>query len=219
MKTFFLVVALVVVQLGSVDTFLAILLDRSNRHSDYRQEVAEWVKRLYPTERAGVTYLPESEAREEAFSKLLSIAKRSTKARQYLIQALISVVQDQKAFPETRIDAAWLLGKLRSLESLNILVKYLDLKGIAGSISLTFHPMVSIIVEMGEIAIPYLEKAMNDEKISIREEASLALGEIGGEKAKKVLERALSTETEESVKEAIKWNLNEIRIRSQRKQR
>ena len=112
---------------------------------------------------------------------------------------------------DTRFYIAHLLSQLKAVETLDLIVRELDQKGLLPSmLSLNTAPMVDAIVGFGEAAVPYLEKALAVERLSLKQKACIALGEIGGAKAKRCLERALQRESDQDVIWFIKDGLQEI---------
>ena len=78
--------------------------------------------------------------------------------------------------------------------------------------------MVNIVIAFGEPALPYLEEALQDNRSKVREEACVALGYIGGETAKTILQKNLEMESNERIITSLKGALQEIAIQeNQRK--
>jgi HEAT repeat protein len=109
------------------------------------------------------------------------------------------------------------LSELRAVEALDLIVGHLDHKGLFSSFSLNMRPMVDAVVGFGEAAVPYLEKALSGDRILVRKEACVALANIGGARAQKVLEKALQNESDEAVIKSIRGGLSEIAIRRQQR--
>lgn len=184
--------------------------------SDDSKEVYVLIRRLSPTEQNGVVHFPTKEVRTDVYQKILSMARKSPKSRKTVIRALVSTLEDADHPSDARIYAADLLGKLRAIEGVDAMVANLDLKGSFSSLSLNSRPMVSAVVQIGEGAISRLEQALYANEQAIRAEASVALGFIGGKRAKRALERALLNETDGEVIAYLKGALSEIAIRSNR---
>ena len=187
----------------------------------YGQEVADEMEKLRPVVQGGVQgetiVFPTEETRIAVFDRVLSIAKKSKTSRRMTIAFLRRMLDVESGDSDIRIYAAYLLSELKAVETLDVLVNHLDLRGSLSSLSLTIRPMVNFVVKFGEVAIPYLETGLNDERIVIREEASTALGLIGGERARGMLQNALNKESDKNVLVRIKGALTEIANEQNRK--
>ena len=178
------------------------------------------LRQLKPTVDGGVYRLPNLEERQRVFKRIVSIAQVSRRMRRLVIGLLIDDLRDQQQSAEMRIDAAYLLSRLRAQESLNDLVVNLDLQGSYAAVSLlTKTPMVWIVVRMGQASVPHLARALNDDRVSIRQHAATALGFISGPKARKILEEAMTKERDPSVTAYIQGGLAEIEAHSRRTER
>ena len=184
--------------------------------SDDSTEVYVLIRRLSPAEQNGIVHFPTKEVRTDVYQRILSMARKSSNGRKTVIRALISTLQDVEHASDTRIYAADLLGKLRAVEGVDAMVANLDLKGSFSSLSLNSRPMVSAVVQIGERAISRLEQALHENGQAIRAEASVALGFIGGKRAKRALDGALQIETDEKVRAYLRGALSEIALRSNR---
>ena len=123
-----------------------------------------------------------------------------------IVGALVSRIERGSGYAS--IDIAQILSELKAKEALPVLVTMLDLKPLFTT--LNTRPIVYAVVAFGTPAIPYLEKALNEGRLENRQEACIALGFIGGRKARAVLESLLTTEAGRDVIEYAKSALSEI---------
>lgn len=197
----------------------ALLLDKSNRTkaSVYNcQRTDDLISKLHASTPEDVVIHSPAKIQEKVSLNLLSIARRSRSSRQCIIEGLLRVFRNEALVSDTRIRMAYLLSKLGAVEAIDILVNEIDLRGTVSSLSLNSRPMVDVLANFGEAALPYLVRALRDERIIVRQDASIALGYIGGDNARKALQEALRGEPNEAVVEYIRGALSEIDL--QRKQ-
>ena len=176
---------------------------------DRRQAIVELVGTLRVVTSGETWRTPSPETVKVTFRRLIAISRKSRVARRAVIAALVETFQSDPS--DTRFYIAHLLSQLKAVETLDLIVRELDQKGLLPSmLSLNTAPMVDAIVGFGEAAVPYLEKALAVERLSLKQKACIALGEIGGAKAKRCLERALQRESDQDVIWFIKDGLQEI---------
>ena len=115
------------------------------------------------------------------------------------------VLEDPTAKKEMLLATRWitavrLLGALKATEAIDSLIENLDETGqTAIVVSISFRPVTSALINIGNPALPKLIEALSHQKPSIRREAASAIAGIGGNKAIKALERAATTETDQDV--------------------
>ena len=149
-------------------------------------------------------YSNDTYMRDDAKKKLVMQTKKSAGDRRRVIHSMIRVLDDPTASFETQSDVAGTLGQLRAIEGIDALVKYLDLNNGVVGLSAGNYPALRAIIEIGRPAVGKLSKALLKERTSVRRNAALALGEIGGGQAKKALELALARESDYATKQIIK---------------
>jgi len=176
------------------------------------QEVTRLLERLNTRVEGDTIILPTDEERKNVTKNILSIARQSSQSRQIVIESLMEAFKHEHASSDTRIYIAYLFSEIRAVEALDLIAQYLDIKGSFSSLSLSIMPMVDAIVRYGELAVPYLEKALSNGNILIREQACVALGFIGGDDAERVLQRTLIEQPDSAVIEYALGALREIEI-------
>jgi HEAT repeat protein len=152
----------------------------------------------------------DPKVRAVAKDNLQSEARRSLERKGEIVQSLIELLQSPKTAAGTWYDTAELLGDLKATEAINTLVEHLDYNdGIVG-LSSAHVPAARALVSIGQPAVPALVKALSHRRASVRANAALALGEIGGKQAFQALERASKTETNAEVRSYIQAAMNGI---------
>ena len=217
MKTFLLALFLMASVQPGIQASASLCNQKGRTAAHPSQEVAELLAKLRPVVQGESITLATEQTRKDVFNKILSISRASDRSRRRSIATLANTFNDDRTSADTRIFIARLLSELKAVETLELLVGHLDLRGTYASLSLTIRPMVDVVVRFGPIALPYLENALSSDNISLRQEACVALGLIGGEQAKRVLQGAAKKESNEDVMEYIKGGLSEIAIRERQK--
>ena len=181
-------------------------------------DIPQLIGQLNPKIVDGVIKGPRGEVQTQVKQKLLILAQESPELRDKVIHALIDVLEDLSRHKKfTGYSAVWfcasdLLGELAAVEALDILVRHLDYNPGHTTLSLSMWPTVRAVIKIGEPAIPKLEEALfkAESSFTYRSNAAKALGMIGGNRAKEILERASSTETNEYVLREIANSLSYI---------
>lgn len=150
---------------------------------------------------------------QRASRQLVLLAGRNNVGREETIKRLISfvgapnirseIIGSEQKYRAFKVAVA-ILGELRATEALDILVACLDCNDLQAGDSAARHPVTVAIARVGEAAIPALTKGFAAESAAVRMQAAEALAIIGGDSAKRVLERALSTEQDEIVRGSIR---------------
>jgi hypothetical protein len=101
-----------------------------------------------------------------------------------------------------------LLVELEAVEALDLFIDHIEMHD-GTPFPLNHHPTLVGLIELGEIAIPRLQKALeNTEDNERKRYAVFAIAQIGGRSARRALTRALSTEKDECVITFIKSSLD-----------
>jgi HEAT repeat protein len=150
--------------------------------------------------------------REQAKKEIRSLLRESAESREQVIQELIKLVEksdtglrfSSKAHYDAWSFAVGLLGELKATESLDALVACIECNdGVAG-LSFDGYPVLRAVIEIGPPAVPKLTEALRDSRPATRKYAALALGEIGGDDAKKALQSALLSEQDKEIETTIR---------------
>lgn len=156
---------------------------------------------------------------QRAKQRLLFLAKNSGRVRAQILRRLISIISGPNQRNELMASpqkyrtfklAVEILGDLRATEALEALVACLDCNdGMSGE-SGSRYPATLAVAKFGEAAVPLLGRALLDEWVGKRLKAAEILGLIGGTNAKELLEKALLSETDESVIASIRIALHNL---------
>lgn len=174
------------------------------------QEIESLLEKLSPKIENGTIIMPTNEEQKSVTTKILSISKRSKRARQKVIDSLLEVFARQSIASDVRIYIAYLLSEIKAVEALDILVQHLDTTGSFSSLSLNANPMVAAVVRYGDVAVPHLEKGLFNGTSKVREQACVALGLIGGEQSEKAIRRALNEQGDTNVRDCAAGALRQI---------
>lgn len=158
---------------------------------------------------------PDEAARERAKNDITSLARESDQSREQVIRELIKLVESSNA--RLRLSSpthyhSWkfaveFLGEIKATEAIDALVNCIDCNdGIAG-LSYERLPAYKAIIIIGPDAVAKLADTLHRGRPESRQYAALALGEIGGDEAKKALEDALQQEENKEVTTCIKMAL------------
>ncbi len=149
----------------------------------------------------------------EAKERLLALGNSSAQARGEIVTELLNVIPSREQIRRKLIvsDQGYrtfkvvieLLGRLKAIESLNILIACLDCNDGRYGESASVFPVQGAVAAMGEAAIPWLETELGTARPQIRVRAATTLSIIGTDKARTALENASITEKDPDVKWAI----------------
>lgn len=160
-----------------------------------------------------------SPKKQRAKKKLIALLKQSPERRGRVVSELINIVAEpdvrnliitSPAKYETWRLAVEALGELKAVEALDALITCLDCNDGVLGLSLSRFPASKAVTEMGEAAVPKLGEALVSNERSIRARAALALGIIGGDEAKAILNNALRSENDQEVIINIQLSLSVI---------
>jgi len=181
--------------------------------------ITHLLNQIYSTEINGTIYGPTVQAQQEVPDALLAIAKQSVEARDKIIRALINALeQDADGGADTAFRIACdVLGKLKAVEAIDTLVKYIDYQPDTYGSSLHYKPSVKGLIQIGEPAVPKIEQTLafgksvlHPNNNQLRYNAVTALIHIGGTKSKDALERAYALENDGPVKEWLEFAIRQI---------
>jgi HEAT repeat protein len=155
--------------------------------------------------------------RKQAKKDISELAENSAESRERIIQELVKIIEGsnirQKLESEANFEA-WefateLLGEFKATEALDALIACIGCNDGNGGLSFDRFPALKAVITIGPKAIPKLRKALSDGSLTTRRYTALALGEIGGDDAKKALEDALLSEHDEAVLRSIRIALRQ----------
>jgi hypothetical protein len=182
------------------------------------EEITELINRLYLREVGDKICGPTAEDQLEVPQLLLTLADQSTETRDRVIQALIDSLEysadgDDRAF----YIVSDLLGKLRAVEAIDALVKYIDYQPARMGLSLNSAPAVRGLIRIGEKAVPQIGEALISGKSLLHEgeyllrwHAVRALMHIGGDQSKAILRKARLEVADDRLKGSIEFALQQI---------
>lgn len=152
---------------------------------DRTTEIADLLRRLYPSETQSAVNAPGPGARQNVESRLLSIAEQSSEGRAEVIEALINIVKDHEARKGWPVASRWilavdLLGYLRATEAIGVLINNLDHTGENGiHSSIHYQPVGNALRNIGRPAVPGLIQALGSDNEEIHIQAAYTLAKIG----------------------------------------
>ena len=142
---------------------------------------------------------------------LVQQSNKSQTCRTETIKALVQAMDQPNLnfFTDRRSFILWsngsaILGELKAVESLDLLIEHLHLNDGAFSASMAHQPAFRGVTQMGELAVPKLSIALQQNKSeSVRRASVLCLVAIGGSTAIKALELTLPSERNPCVRDLI----------------
>jgi hypothetical protein len=183
------------------------------------EEIDDLLNELYCTQVGSTTYGPSARVQQQVPMALVSIANRSPEARDKVIRGLIELLEENANGGEdiAFYTACELVGKLRAVEAIDTLVKYVDYQPDRIGASLNYKPAVKGLIQIGEDAIPKVAEAFMSRKSHLhrnnhllRVNAMTALKHIGGTQAKKALETVCSVEQDARFKEWLQQAIQDV---------
>jgi hypothetical protein len=139
---------------------------------------------------------------------LVEQSSKSVTARATLINALLPSIKGPNRSVEFMrnpdLYKQWrpvveLLGTIRAVEAIDYLIECLDCNTGLFSLSPDTFPATRAIIRIGDQAIPALSRAIEDRTPLERYLAAVALTEIGGEKARAIVEKAARREKDKEL--------------------
>lgn len=157
---------------------------------------------------------PGAEVGMRIEKELLVIANQSPELGKIVVQTLVDLLEDPTHQNGFYYSAVWscassVLGQLKAVEAVDVLSRNLNIQHGALTLSLSGFPAVHGLIKIGEPAVERLEEVLigTDSKTVSRGLAAVALGEIGGRRAKEALERAHTSEKDPNVIKEIELSL------------
>lgn len=187
-----------------------------------KQRVLDAMSELYPqisgtAEKPHVTK-PGGEVGIRIQKELLDIANESLEMRDLVVRTLVDLLENPSHQDGFYYSAVWsgacaVLGQLKAEEAIDVMSNHLDMQNGAVTLSFSGFPAVQGLIQIGEPAIPKLEKALlsTGSKVTCRGLAAFALGAIGGERAKDALNRGYGQEKDPEILKGIEASLDVIK--------
>lgn len=172
--------------------------------------ITELVKGLYASESDGKSDLRARLNRQR--KAILALAHKLPRLRKAVVRALIRALDDPDAWngaiPQGWVHAADLLAELKAMEAIDRLIAELGNPLTPISMLNGMPPVGLIVAKFGKPAVPKLAPVLSSGDAPSRASAAVALGIIGGQTARKLLSKALTTESEVWVRERIESALD-----------
>jgi HEAT repeat protein len=186
-----------------------------------KQEILSLTSELYPQVGGTVdkpsVKKPGYEVEKRVNNDLLAIANKSTEMRESVVHTLVELLEDparQNGFYFSALwsSASYVLGQLKAVEAVDVLAHHLDIEHGHASLSFSGFPVVHGLIQIGTPAVPKLEEVLlnSESDPRCRSLAAFALGQIGGDEAGNVLERASATEKDSRILKGIELALTVI---------
>lgn len=187
-----------------------------------RQRVLDAMSELYPqisgtAEKPHVTK-PGREVGTRVEKQLLDIANESLEMRALVVWTLVDLLEDPSHQDGFYYSAVWscacaVLGQLKAEEAIDVMTNHLDMQNGPVTLSFSGFSAVQGLIQIGEAAVPNLEKALlsTGSKATCRGLAAFALGAIGGEWATDALNRGYEQEKDPEILKGIDASLDVIK--------
>jgi hypothetical protein len=178
------------------------------------QEVARLIDKFRPTIIDGGFYADETQSAEPE-RELVEIASASPEARTAVINALIDTLNEPglsanyDGYHSLSSGVCHVLGRLKAVESIDVLVKHLGESSMMGGFSYT--PFVWALIQIGEPAVPKIQERLSTEGKCwrvCRINAVDALAGIRGDDMREQFETRLLAERDRYVRNALTRYLN-----------
>lgn len=203
-----------------LDKPLAFGRAQPNSPQSRANEITNLISELVSSRKEQTTSAADQKNARQVKKKLLAIANGSGENRREVIDGLIAALKASSECLQIGCDftlwnvAGDIMSELQAIEAIDYLVAYIIYHKDTGMASLSYRwrPMMRAVVSIGEPAIPKLEEALIKRDLSVAHRKCIAetMGDIGGNLAKQALERALTTEANESVIRQIEISLSSI---------
>lgn len=150
--------------------------------------------------------------RAAAKKTLLEISGKSMAARDSVIRELLKIIKAPRGSVEfmkhpTRYlewkGATEILGSIKAIEAIDDLIECLDCNIGAFGLSPDVFPATRSIIKIGAASIPKLSEAVEQKPLLVRYLAAVALSQIGGDRAKSVLYKAMQKEKDKDISSAM----------------
>jgi hypothetical protein len=152
---------------------------------------------------------------QEALALLRADAKRSPICRKQIVAALMTAMDKPNLdlFSDRPSFYLWhygseLLADLKAVEALDLLIAHLDLND-GTPFPLNHYPALGAVINMGEYSLPKLNSVLRQNPSRyMRRYAVFCIASIGGVSAKRVLQEALASESDQCITAFIKASLD-----------
>lgn len=145
-------------------------------------------------------------------------ARESSVCRQRVIAGVMKAmdkpnldIRHDQASNDLWREGALLLGDLKAVEALDLLLSHINMSNGEFSTTMSHHPALAGIVQMGRLAIPKLKLLLRNIDSQTRYLTVYCLYQIGGNSARRILQEALPMELDQCVKRFIIVSLKEMR--------
>jgi HEAT repeat protein len=200
-----LVACSILVQLNTLSSFA--LPGRKQRD----QEISRLVRGLHQSQDPAIIDMDREWRRAVARNRLVAIGSRSRKLRARVIKCLTAALRN----PDPKYASDWegacdVFGRLKATEAIDLLIERLDWTRVPSS-SMS-SPGVDALMVIGQLSVPKLAEALLRTSTSpaVRYYGTVALGEIGGPRARDALNLALKVETERGIKQTMEEYLRKL---------
>ena len=146
-----------------------------------------------------------------ARDRLVAIGSRSRKLRARVIECLTAALRK----PDRKYESDWdgacrVFGSLKATEAIDLLIERLGWS--SGASTSMSSPGADALIVIGQPSVPKLSEALlrSNASPAMRYYATVALGEIGGPRARDALNLALKVETERGIKRIMEEYLSKL---------
>jgi HEAT repeat protein len=155
----------------------------------------------------------DKDEREIAKKEIIELSEKSPAYRQHVIKALMEIVtlsggREELIRNPTRFlvwkESVDILGTIKATEAIDLLVDCLDCNSGASGLGPGRYPATVSVIKIGEEAVPKLAAALEGQSAGLRYMAVQALYSIGGDSARKALEKASLRERNKQLAYVIK---------------
>ena len=161
--------------------------------------------------------LETPETTDQATEQLLKLAANSSEMKKYLATHLPSIIDKGPTDAGGKAERPWInatriAGQLKLVEAIPSLVKWFSFE-TGGTITLgqaarlEYHPAAKALSQIGDPAVPSLERILSNANLDYRKIAVLALTLIGSNKGYSVLRAHVPHESDPGLRDMIQKTL------------
>ena len=169
-------------------------------------EIIRLVSGLHQRQDPAILDMDREWRRAMARNRLVAIGSQSRSQRTRVVKCLTAALRN----PAVNVweEACDVFGRLKATEAIDLLIERLDWS--SGSSSSMSSPGADALILIGQPSVPKLSKALlrSNTSPAVRYYATVALGEIGGPRARDALNLALKVETERGIKRTMEEYLS-----------
>lgn len=157
---------------------------------------------------------------DEAQKELINLANQDSSTRQVVVDELISTAERLRLGDNAVLEppsfrfwsgASEIFSKLRAVESIDLLINLIYCSDGMSNETASHRPAEDALIAMAELAVPKLAEALlHTDNPAIKRRVAICLGNVGGREARRALDQALQTETNQAVIHSIKIALSTI---------